>query len=114
MPKKEHYYMDIEQGTSRVKCSFWADPDKYQAHLFPILGVNKVTLVDLKSLVKTRLAKAGAVRIYCICEKNSDQKIIRLWCAPQKLATALNLLRGQRVYDWTVDAFLALTFDTQP
>lgn len=114
--RREHYYMEIEHGTSRIKCSFWANPDKYQAHLFSILGIDKVTDSDLKSLVKTRLSKAGAIRLFVLAEKNTDQKIVRLWCAPQKVATALNSLRGKIIYNgWTIiDAFLALTFDIQP
>lgn len=103
----KHFWINFEQGTSQGKCSFWAPSAKYPPSLFSILGIGEVVDSDLKNLIKASLRDIGAVRLYCLCQKESEQKLMRLWCSSSKVQTAMFELRNLMTYDWEIlDAFL--------
>jgi hypothetical protein len=103
----KHFWIDFQHGNSQGKCSFWAPSAKYPSSLFSILGLGEVSDLDLKNLVKASLKDVGAVRLYCLCRKELDQKLMRLWCANSRVETAMLEIRGKFTYDWEIlDAFL--------
>jgi hypothetical protein len=103
----KHFWIDFQYGTSQGKCSFWAPSAKYPSSLFPILGIGEVVDSDLKNLVKASLRDIGAIRLYCLCQKESEQKLMRLWCSNSRVNTAMIQLQGLMTYDWEIlDAFL--------
>lgn len=102
-----HFWLEFQHGTSQGKCSFWAPSAKYQPALYSILGIGEVSDSDLQNLIRASLKDVGAIQLFCLCEKAGSQKLIKVWCSPQKKDTAIVELKGLNLYDWLIlDAFL--------
>lgn len=105
--KYKHFWISFRQGKSRGKISFHAPSDKYKPDVWPILGMGEMSDDEFKNTIGANTADVGISRIYCLCTKGEDKKVIRLLCSPDRLSDAVKNLPGNYIYDWLIsDAYL--------